>query len=263
MPHTPFTGSAGPPVPMPASRITLALAGLGLGAGLALAACLAWPGIYFELSDRVRWRLGLDRMAQRQFEHTTTQVQLRGDPSIGPDATLLFGDSHLQGLPTSDLGTAATNFAIAGETAARLAQRIGRYASAQHARRIVLLAGTNDLSAGAAPSAAADAMADVMRQIPASTDIVLLALPPSVIGAALRGARDSLNLELIKRCADRPACQFVPLVTLARRDGSLQQAYAAADGVHLSGAGYGALAALVAQAIRQNQATPHPEHAAR
>lgn len=218
----------------------LVLTAFALGALTLLFLLLAQPAIYLRLADGLRWRLGLPALAQIDYEQSLALAQKRGESQAGPCAVLLFGDSHLQGLPSSALGAELSNFAIAGEPAERLAQRIRAYASVQLARHIVLLSGANDLAAGRTAAQAAASMAEVLAQIPASTSLSLLGLPPST-----QPARPALNAALQTLCTARPGCSFVSLEALGDGLGALSPELAAADGIHLSAAGYGRLAAVI------------------
>lgn len=225
----------------------LAATTLLAGFALATAIFISWPAVYFELADRFRWRLQLSSPAQIRLETTLGAVQRRGE-ALANSATLLFGDSHLHGLPGSALA-GGSNFAIAGETAERLARRIGRYRSVGEARRIVLLTGSNDLLEGAAPEVVVERVAAVMRAIPEPIPLLLLELPPTAGHSRLDEPRRRVNLGLRAPCAARAACRLVELSPLATVDGTLRAEYAAADGIHLSTDGYRALAGLLNDAV--------------
>lgn len=221
----------------------------GLG-GVVLALAL-WPAIYLDIADRLRWRLGLPSVAQLQLERTSIALHLRGADYAAPTSTLLFGDSHLHGLPTAELGVPVTNYAIGGETAERLAVRMSRYSSVRKAGRIVIQSGANDLAAGGSPTATADFLAAAMQQVPAATPVLLVALPPSRENAVRQGAIAALNRESASRCAARPSCRLVKLDALANPDGSLRADHADHDGVHLSAAGYRVFAQILGDALRE------------
>lgn len=242
-----------PADPAPAKRQRWqALAAFALGALALLLVLLAQPAFYLRLADGLRWRLGLPALAQIDYEQSLALAQKRGELLAGPCAVLLFGDSHLQGLPGSALGAELSNFAIAGEPAERLAQRIGTYASLQQARHIVLLSGANDLASGRTAAQAAASMAAVLAQIPAGTSLSLLGLPPST-----QPARPALNAGLQALCTARPGCSFVSLEALSDGLGALSPELAAADGIHLSAAGYGRLAATIRAALPKHAQCAH------
>lgn len=232
-------------------RIALATVCFAAGAVFILAALVLWPSVYLGIADRVNWRLGRTAAGQIELEQTLIQLQLRGDAAAGDRATLIFGDSHLHGLPASALGDAVTNYAIGGEPASRLAERIGRYPSVRQARRIILLSGTNDLAAGVPPSVIAASIASAMQLVPHHTPVLLLEVPPAHVGTAAQGSRATLNQELARRCAARPGCHLLALAVLADPQDRLQARYAGSDGIHLSDAGYRALAGALNNALRE------------
>ena len=229
----------------------LVFAGIVLGAAFSLAILVIWPDVYLEIADRFRWRLGLPAVGQVRLEATLAQVQLRGDSVAGGSrATLLFGDSHLHGLPAAALDGAVTNYAIAGEPASRLARRMGRYASVQQSRQVVLLSGGNDLAAGVSPAATAESVALAMRQIPPGTTVLLIEVPPVHADSIRHAAVLKLNQELSRHCAARSNCRFVKLSALADSQNRLRSEYSSADGIHLSAAGYQVLADALKEVIR-------------
>lgn len=207
-------------------------------AGFALLALISWPSLYLELADRVRWRLGKPSVGQIQLEATLTTVQLRGDAVAGAHPTLLFGDSHFHGLPTSALGVKVTNYAIAGEPASSLAVRMRRYTSVNTAQQVIIHTGGNDLVAGASPRQTAESVALAIALVPSRVPVFLVELPP-VRGNSSRGVQvTALNIELASVCAQHLHCSLIRLQPLYDASGQLAAAYAAYDGVHLSAAGY-------------------------
>lgn len=232
--------------------VALTFACLVSGAVMLLTVLVVWPSVYFEVADRFRWRLHLPKVGQIKLEATLVQVQLRGDPLVGNNATLLFGDSHLHGLPTSVLGETVTNYAIAGEPASRLAERIGRYPSLSKVRKVVLFSGSNDLAAGVSPLAAADAVASAMQQVPAGTPVILVEVPPSRSSQERQAIALAFNSELARRCALRPGCRLLPLSVLADQQGRLHPDYSSSDGIHLSIAGYQVLAQALSASLHHS-----------
>lgn len=216
----------------------LLLAFFSIGAVFTVFALIRWPDRYLELADRTRWRMSMPSVGQLQLEATLTAIQLRGDAVGGANPTLLFGDSHLQGLPTSALGERVTNYAIAGEPASRLATRMRRYTSVITAQKVIIHSGGNDLVAGLSPQQAAESVALAIAVVPSRVPVFLVELPP-VRGNANRGVQvTALNIELASVCAQRLHCSLIRLQALYDASGQLAAAYAAPDGVHLSAAGY-------------------------
>lgn len=237
-------------------RLAAILAGAVLAAGF----LAADPARYFSLADRVAWRLGTPAPGQTRLEDTLHTLYRRGDALIGSDATLLLGDSHLHGFPTSLL-PGSVNFSIGGETAAHLAERVADYTAPLRVRKVVLLTGRNDLAQGRAPEAVAESVGRILGYIPQRTVVVLLGIPTVRSGGnAVHSTREANRL-LFGVCAARPGCRFVSTETLADASGALDARFASADGVHLNPAGYAELAALIAAATQtppQNQTLlPH------
>ncbi len=195
---------------------------------------------------------------QARLETTLRAIYNRGDALIDNQSTLLLGDSHLHSFPTSMLKGVGVNFAIAGETAEQLAERITDYTSVERVKQIVLLTGRNDLAQGRAPQAMAMSVARVLDQIPMTTPVALVGIPP------LRQAEDvenrstqEANQLLARHCSNRARCIFVDIESLADASGSLRQNYALSDGVHLTAAGYTQLAVLINCVLSQPQPNAH------
>ncbi len=231
------------------------LAAILVGAVLAAGFLAADPALYFSLADRVAWRLGTPAPGQIRLEDTLHTLYRRGDALIGSDATLLLGDSHLHGFPTSLL-PGSVNFSIGGETAAHLAERVADYTAPLRVRQVVLLTGRNDLAQGRAPAAVADAVGRILGYIPQRTVVVLLGIPTVRSGGnAVHSTREANRL-LAEACAARPGCRFVSTESLADAGGALDARVASADGVHLNPAGYAELAALIAAATQTPPQNP-------
>lgn len=234
-----------------------AIAGLLVGAVLAAGILAADPALYFALADRVAWRLGTPAPGQTRLEDTLHTLYRRGDALIGSDATLLLGDSHLHGFPTSLL-PGAVNFAIGGETAAHLAERVTDYTAPNRVRQVVLLTGRNDLAQGRAPGAVAESVGRILAYIPQRTVVVLLGIPTVRSGGNAVNSTRETNRLLVELCAARPNCRFVSTETLADASGALDARFASADGVHLNPAGYAELATLIAAATQTPPQDPIP-----
>ena len=233
------------------------LAALVAGAVLAAGLLATDPARYFSLADRVAWRLGSPAPGQTRLEDTLHTLYRRGDALIGSDATLLLGDSHLHGFPTSLL-PGSVNFSIGGETAAHLAERVADYTAIGRVRQVVLLTGRNDLAQGRAPAAVADAVGRVLGYLPQRTVVVLLGIPTVRSGGNAVNSTRETNRLLAELCAARPNCRFVSTESLADASGALDARFASADGVHLNPAGYAELATLIAAATQTPPQDPIP-----
>jgi lysophospholipase L1-like esterase len=233
------------------------LAALLAGAVLAAGFLAADPALYFALADRVAWRLGSPAPGQTRLEDTLHTLYRRGDALIGSDATLLLGDSHLHGFPTSLL-PGSVNFSIGGETAAHLAERVADYTAIGRVRQVVLLTGRNDLAQGRAPEAVAESVGRILAYIPQRTVVVLLGIPTVRSGGNAVNSTRETNRLLAELCAARPGCRFVSTEALADASGALDARFASADGVHLNPAGYAELATLIAAATQTPPQDPIP-----
>lgn len=203
----------------------------GWGAAVLMAcAALAIAGSA-RLSDAVLWRLerwqSAPTVSQRLFERRTIAHQLNVDRLVPRGAVLLFGDSHIQTLPTGGL-TQAYNFAIGGETAQRLSERIDRYASLASARAVVLGAGTNDLIEGRTPEDVRVAWSAILERMPASARVVCVGIPTQPGGPA--AVANDLVAGL---CRQRGHA----LVSAVPGQGALVRAAMAPDGLHLDATG--------------------------
>jgi lysophospholipase L1-like esterase len=221
-----------------------------VAAGVTMFTLLLLPDFYLDLANRIRWRMAMPSVGQIQLEATLTTIQLRGNAVAGTHAVLLFGDSHLHGLPTSALGENVTNYAIAGEPASRMAVRMRNYESINAAHQIVILSGGNDLMAGASAQQAAESVALAISLIPSKTAVFLVELPPVRGNIRREGAVAALNSELAKICMRHQHCRFIRLNALRDESGQLASAFSSHDGVHLSAAGYQVLVDRLAHALR-------------
>ncbi|RJG02761.1 SGNH/GDSL hydrolase family protein [Noviherbaspirillum sedimenti] len=194
---------------------------------LVLVSC---PQLYLAISDSLNWRLGTPSALQARLETTLRAIHLRGDSLIGDQSTLLFGDSHLHSLPTSLLEGAVVNYAIGGETAEHLAERVTQYKSLDRVRQVVLLSGRNDLRYGKSPQAIAISMGSVLGRIPAMSRVAIVGIPPMRHADAAEGATRATNHLLARLCADRAGCVFVDTQNLADSSGALRADFAMADG---------------------------------
>lgn len=218
-------------------RITFCLALAALATPLIVVVALVrWPAAFIEISNQLSWRAQWPSLLQAQLEQTLFSLQARGDALVKPEDTLLFGDSHLQALPGSSLAH-SVNYAIGGETAERLVNRIGKYRSLHRVRQIVVLTGRNDLAKKAATVEIARSMAGVLGQIPPSVSVVVLGIPPANENTSLIAQRRNINLEFQRLCASRPLCRFSDLESLADNQGKLRIEFNSGDGIHLNESG--------------------------
>lgn len=183
------------------------------------------------LSDALLWRIerwqSAPTVSQRIFERRSTAHQLNVDRLVPPGAILLFGDSHIQTLPTGGL-TQAYNFAIGGETAQRLSQRLDRYTSLPRARAVVIGAGTNDLIEGRTPEEVRLSWGAILDRMPGSAQVVCIGIP-----VAPGGSAEVVNASVAEICRQRGHA----MVAVVPGQGDFARASLAADGVHLDATG--------------------------
>lgn len=211
----------------------------------ALIACAAFIiGGSARLSDALLWRVeawqSAPTVSQRIFERRTIAHQLSLDRLVPPGSLLFFGDSHLQALPVGGLAQ-AYNFAIGGETAQRLNERLDRYASLSSARAVVIGAGTNDLIEGREPGQVAQAWRNVLDRMPPSAHVVCVGVPFAHGRPDDAGPYAQVNEHVASLCAQR-GYPVVPVVAGAGTFAGV----ALTDGVHLDGPG----SLLLLQAIK-------------
>lgn len=216
-------------------------------AGILVACLLLFlsPSTNLLFSDTLNWRFGRPSVAQMRLERSLTETQLYTDGMQSEPGTVLFGASHLHRFPPSFLTGVVSNFAISGETAVELSNRIRRYVSLHRATRIVLQSGRNDLQRGSELWRVAEAFGLMLTVLPHDVPVILIAVPPAREGVEKVRQRKALNLMIQNLCASHDNCHFVPLEVLAGSDGQLLPEYDSGDGIHLNKAGYRLLATLI------------------
>lgn len=214
--------------------IVLAFVGFVLNAWLLLS-----PSTYRSISNRIAWRWGSPMLAQVNFEENLETVRLRGDALNEPGVTIVFGDSHLQAIPSYLLGHRVANYSTAGQTAESLSRRIDRYPSLHEAGTVVLHMGENDLAQGRLPSQIAKSISQILDKAPlAKKRVVLLGILPASGWRATPSDRSRANELLRAECTARPSCTYLPSDFLEGDDERIKSQYVLGDGVHLSIEGY-------------------------
>ena len=167
-----------------------------------------------------------------------------------PDASLVvFGDSHVCGANFGETYASADPAwrGLVGATSAQLVERAGQ-ALAYRPRRILLIAGTNDVVQGRTPEHfAADYRRLVVRLAP-GRDLALVTVPPCSNPLCAHPLQQARLLEInrtIARLAEKRGATLIDLhAAIAAPDGSLPPALTT-DGIHLSAQGYARFHALV------------------
>lgn len=187
------------------------------------------------LSDAFLWRVeqwqSAPTVSQRIFERRAAAHLFNVDRLVPPGAVLFFGDSHLQTLPVGGL-TQAYNFAIGGETAQRLSERLGRYTSLPSARAVVIGAGTNDLFEGRSIAQTLESWEEILGQLPVSVKVVCVEIPLNR-AADHAAQQDAFNRQLARLCGQRGHS----VVSLPQGDDIPMSISFSPDGVHLDAAG--------------------------
>lgn len=185
------------------------------------------------LVDGLLWRLerfeSAPVLGQRVFERKLLNHHLVQDALIEPGSLLLFGDSHLAALPPSQLG-AAHNFAVGGESAARLAIRLPGYRSLERAAGVVLGAGTNDLAEGASIEDVLAAWDRLLVVMPRPQSLLCVGVPQPGLDHREAAALEQLNRGIAQRC-ESVGAQFLAITP---GTGAWSEAGWAPDGVHLN-----------------------------
>lgn len=154
----------------------LSAAGVAVLAGLVLSLAARSPGV----SEALLWRVDalqpLPSLTQRVFERRLTAHQLGQDRLVPASAVLFFGDSHVSSLPLGGLRQ-AYNFAIGGESAHRLVDRMPQYSALVQARAVVLGTGTNDLLEGRTPSQIESDWTRLLALVPSPARVVCIGMP--------------------------------------------------------------------------------------
>jgi hypothetical protein len=186
-----------------------------------------------DVTDGLLWRFerfeGSPVLGQRVFERKLLDHHRVQDALIKPETMLLFGDSHLAALPPSQLGM-AHNFAMGGESAARLAIRLPSYRSLLHARGVVLGAGTNDLAEGASVDDVLSAWDRLLASIPEPRRLLCIGMPQPGVEDPRATAFIQVNRGVAQRC-EALGARFLAITP---GKGAWAQTDWASDGVHLN-----------------------------
>lgn len=230
-----------PAMPRRARRLLLASMALMalVAAGLALA-----------------YRAGAAPSAESSFAAVQRGHLLRLDGASVPGRVVFLGSSTFQGLDVSAVTPLGLNLSIGGDTLAGLSARAARYRSLASARAVVVNIGLNDLLNDCAmPRSGVDALWPLL---PATLPVVVVGVQQidaqrhkQKCGGALPGLISAYNGALADACGGRPGCRFVanPLGAQSVGSAGTDSALREADGIHLSVAGYRALAAALRRAL--------------
>lgn len=152
---------------------------------------------------------------------------------------VLAGDSQAQNCPAGELFGPVAVRGIGGQTVAELHSWIGLVLADPQLRRLAVWAGTNNVLLGHAPAATGDEMAALLQTVSEQrpdVETVVLSVPP-LTGRELAVAETNAALRTV---TEKAGATFVDLTAVLA--GGM-----AADGVHISPAGYARLRAVADQ----------------
>jgi lysophospholipase L1-like esterase len=175
-----------------------------------------------------------------------------------PRAAVFVGDSHVVSLNVAALADRAVNVSFGGTgttvTAAAALPRQARLLD--EAAVVVLHVGFNDLYRRT-PSETIERYRALLALVPAATPVVVSAVLPvnerfrQAVAAEKNRQTAALNDGLRALCNARPGCVFADGARPMMDDrGMLDRHYDIGDGVHLSPAGYAALAEALRSAVK-------------
>lgn len=244
------------------------LVAVGVAFGLVLATATLF---YSERLQRsITWRSDawFNRVSsqQIQLERETLALWARGLSLSPKGQMLLFGDSHLHGLPGNALNANVLNLAIGGLTAQRLEGYLsnGELVLPESAQRVLLL-GHNDLNTATPADALEESISKLIERLRKdSTLVVLEMLPrPRALSTDASLERSRVINSILRRACESGSklnaldnCRWVPATPFKGADGFLKPEFGLPSDVHLSLEGYRALIDFIAHL----QVSPmHPE----
>lgn len=181
------------------------------------------------------------------------------NPAIDPGAVVFVGDSITAGFPliTAFPELRTVNRGIPGDTSIQVLERMQESVYDLDPATVVLMIGTNDLGHGGTVEQAVENTARIVRLVQTNEPqarIVLQSVYPvydgdpdalarSAVGLRTNDALDEVNSAL-RALAGLAGVEFVDVNTALRGDDGLRVEYTV-DGLHLSAAGYQAVAAVL------------------
>lgn len=162
----------------------------------------------------------------------------RANPSM-PTTIALFGDSHFEFFPTSELlkGYDIVNLGISGETTTDLLERVDPLVNEPHAL-VILCIGANDVGMGRNPEDYKRDLTQLVQHIRSGVNadrLLILAIPPHA-HPAQQASIDRFNA-IGKALADTNHIRFADLSAPLMQRGVLADDLTT-DGLHLNHAGY-------------------------
>jgi lysophospholipase L1-like esterase len=191
-------------------------------------------------AQRAPSRPSLQMLRSEQF-HELARRPVRGEVVMLGDSLTQYGEwSELLGRPVANRG-------IAGDTVADVRARLSDVVALRPAT-VFLLVGINDLERGTSPSEVVEQQAMLIRELrralPSARLVVQSLLPVRGRSASLAGAIAQTNASLPRAVQAEGVTWLDVAGKMADASGELADRFSG-DGLHLSGAGYGAWADVV------------------
>lgn len=176
---------------------------------------------------RAALRLGMSQESDAPFIEDMRRLHEWSDPHVPNGAVIFLGDSITQALPTAAVAPLSVNYGIAGQRSDQLLKSMSLYHSMARARAVVVMIGTNDVWQGKEGGLEGRYRA-ILSKVPAGVPVLFNSIPPI-------SGRDTAHIVQAARlaCLDSVRCTFLDTNAALRAPDSL-----AADGIHLSQAGY-------------------------
>lgn len=197
------------------------------------------------------WRFGLQPPEPSAYVAELHRSFRAIDANLTIKRPILLGDSHFQLMDENLLRQPVVNFGAGHDTLRNMAQRLRDYGPRPAGTPLLIWGGHNDLRRRDADAVVAD-----FRQLIAVAggydNIIILAIPPVAANVAdgqqLNRNISKVNDAMAAQCQQH--CRFINVHDrLADTDGQLAAAYDSGDGVHLNGAGYQLVAAMINQQL--------------
>jgi hypothetical protein len=221
-----------------------------LGSGWVLLVCLAAVAVAAmvnpNIADRLLWRFeSLERspsVTQRSFESRMERYNLYREQYLPLGTPLIFGDSHLQLIPTETIHWAA-NFALGGQPIRRMIDRVPNFKSVETASIIFINGGENDLIAGDSVGQIEGYWQTLLQRLPKAKKVVCVGLPEADPPRINAQRVKQLNVLIAEVCT-KNGNQFLPIRI---GDGVFKDEQMASDNLHLSRDALQRLATLMQQ----------------
>lgn len=214
-------------------KIFLALMGWLTLTALVIVAALSLK--HPQIVDGILWRYEIlennPTVSQRIFEKRSHIQSTWEDKTIAKGAVILLGDSHLRLLPKSNVPN-LYNFAIGGQTIARMTPRIEQFASLRDAALVIVNGGENDLNEDRPTSEVLKRWEDFLKKLRSATTspILCIGLPETKLDRLYKDTVGPVNTGITQLCGKYGA-EFLPLNL---NQGIFEKVDLSSDKMHLS-----------------------------